>query len=469
MHVIGLFLQLALTLVCRAPAPGAQVPLWSGTLAGSEHAAEFRVQLRARTPGASWEDARRACGVLTVSIDERYEQHVFLAGNGEWAGYEFIVGPVAPGLHAIRLDWMRDWTPDLAQAPELRDVRLEPLRQDDPALEPVLRAPSIWLRADTIGRFSDVPLALYWERLKAPPGERLVYTLIMTNEDGGTNTERLMARWGRTSDIEWCYAHAGAGDAREDSYQGRDHETLAFRGRYDGWHPNLYDVTLNNIFSDAPSGAAQTVRVRPLPVFADLARSTRESVMERFPWLYAVMAAEMEREGKIESPGDPATAAVSDLRNYAYVELCAEQRGTELRFEVQLTHSERWFSSDHLDPKARIERSGCVRSSVELPPGTRPGQIGALRVECLPEPTREGGLPGPPPPGAGPERRAPVHARPHLPAGAERARTAPAGFAEAGQVAHGADAPNALKHPLGWPAAGGARPAAGFRLSEPSA
>ncbi len=304
--------------------------------------------------------------------------------------YEFVVGPVAPGTHTIRLDWMRDWTPDLTQEPELRDIRLEPLRQADPALEPVLRAPSLWLRADTIGRFSDVPLALYWERLKTPRGERLVYTVIMTNEDGGTNTERLMARWGRTTDIEWCYAHEGSGADREDTYQGRDHETIPFHGRYDGWHPNLYDVTVNNVFSDTPAGAAQTVRVRPFPVFADLARSTRESVMERFPWLYGVMADEMEREGKLESPADPATAAVSDLRNYAYVEVCAEQRGTELRFEVQLDGGGRWFSSDHLDPKARIERSGCFRSSVELPPGTLPRQISALRIECLPEPARGG-------------------------------------------------------------------------------
>ena len=29
--------------------------------------------------------------------------------------------------------------------------------------------------------------------------------MIWSNEDGGTNTPALMARWGRTTDIEWIY------------------------------------------------------------------------------------------------------------------------------------------------------------------------------------------------------------------------------------------------------------------------
>jgi hypothetical protein len=33
----------------------------------------------------------------------------------------------------------------------------------------------------------------------------LQYSIIWSNEDGGTNTPQLMARWGRSTDIEWIY------------------------------------------------------------------------------------------------------------------------------------------------------------------------------------------------------------------------------------------------------------------------
>jgi hypothetical protein len=385
-------MQLVLICLLVAIQIPAEQTVWSGPVTATEEAREYHLHLQARTAGASWADASRACGLLRLTVDGTYDQHIFLAAGSQWADYDVVAGPMAPGVHDVRLTWFRDWTPGLERAPELRDVRLTPVREKDPAQEPVLRSPSIWLRADTIGRFSDVPLVMYYEEAKTEPGTPLVYTIIMTNEDGGTNTERLMARWGRTTDIEWCYSYPQPGSGVPETFQGRDHKVIPFRGRYDGWHPNLYDVTRNNVFSDTPSGS-QPVRVRPIPVFADLSRSTRESVMDRFPWLYRVMADEMEREGKIESPADPLTNAVSDLLNYVYVDVCADQRGTELRFEAQLKGNPRRFSSDHLDPKARIERSGCFRSSIELPPGSSASQIGAVQVQCLPVPLREGERP----------------------------------------------------------------------------
>ena len=89
--------------------------------------------------------------------------------------------------------------------------------------------------------------------------------------------------------------------ARERQYQARDHKTLPFRGRKQGAHPILYDATRNNVFADALEDAPE-VRVRLLPVFADLGGRARELVMDRFPWTYAIMAAEMERENKISPP-----------------------------------------------------------------------------------------------------------------------------------------------------------------------
>lgn len=112
--------------------------------------------------------------------------------------------------------------------------------------------------------------------------------------------------------------------------------------------------------------------------------------MDRHPWIYALMAQEMIREGKLEEPADAESVRVSDLRNYAYVEACAWQDGTELSFEVLLRGGERWYSSHHGDPKARVGRSGCFRSSVELPGGTDASRIGALRIACFEAPPPKG-------------------------------------------------------------------------------
>jgi hypothetical protein len=292
----------------------------------------------------------------------------------------------------LRIEHNRAWTPELQHRPEILDYRAVALNRSDALQEPAWRAPILHLREETARRLSDVPLLMYWEREQRSTGQLLVYTVIFSNEDGGTNTERLMARWGRTADIEWCYAVESRRGRTSETYQAKDHKVLAFRGRYEGSHPLLYDATQNNNFSDmVPERSA--VRVRPYPVPGDLNGGSREVVMDRYPWTYAVTALEMKREGKLEEPGDPASVEVSDVRNYAVLELCAQQRGTELRFELRIAGSDRWFSSDHLDPKARIERDGCFRSTVELPPGTRPEQLRLLRIQSLPAPVPEGQRP----------------------------------------------------------------------------
>ena len=55
----------------------------------------------------------------------------------------------------------------------------------------------VFARKNTIGKFSDIPLVLYAERLVEDGHPLLQYTMIFSNEDGGTSTRALMARWGR--------------------------------------------------------------------------------------------------------------------------------------------------------------------------------------------------------------------------------------------------------------------------------
>lgn len=348
---------------------------------------EFVMTIRAQAPRTSWETPGRECTLLEIRIDGRYDQHIFLVHWTREEEYPVQIGPLAPGEHLLEILWDRSWRPDLAERPIVTSVTY---RAVEGSMETLLRAPILYLRPDTIGRFSDLPLLVY---TNVEPGDlsaaQMTYTVILTNEDGGTNTERLMARWGRTTDIEWFYAYDSVDGRFREIIQGPDHKTLPFVGTHEGKHPVIFDVTQNNNFSDkAPPGAS--VRVRLVPVDGALGGRARETVMDRFPWTYAVTAAEMRREGRIEDPGNPATAAVSDPRNYLAIEVCAEQSGTELFFEAILRDRPSAFSSDHGDPKARIGRNGCFRSTIELPPGTRAADLDRIRIHATAAPAANG-------------------------------------------------------------------------------
>ena len=84
-----------------------------------------------------------------------------------------------------------------------------------PGLRVYANAPILFARLNTVGKFSDIPLLLYCERLQENSEPVLQYTVIFSNEDGGTSTRALMARWGRSTDIEYVYKRftkSGAGD-----------------------------------------------------------------------------------------------------------------------------------------------------------------------------------------------------------------------------------------------------------------
>jgi len=80
----------------------------------------------------------------------------------------------------------------------------------------------LFARANTVAKPSDIPLIVYCERLSENGVGFLQYTVIFSNEDGGTSTRALMARWGRTTDVEYVY-RAFPGRA---TIQAKDHKEV---------------------------------------------------------------------------------------------------------------------------------------------------------------------------------------------------------------------------------------------------
>jgi hypothetical protein len=125
------------------------------------------------------------------------------------------------------------------------------------------------------------------------------------------------------------------------------------------------------------------VQYRFVPVAADLSGHSREELMDRFPWTYQVAAQELKREGKLRGPGAEKTA-IADPRDYIYFELNADNRNLgAAAVWVKLKSDSRWRSSHRGRLDLAIARSGWFRTTVELPPGTRPDSVDSIALECV--------------------------------------------------------------------------------------
>lgn len=359
---------------------------------------EVGLEIEVRSPGASWARKGAEAAALLISVDGAYNQDLLLWAGDEVFRYRVILGRFPKGKHTVSvvLNMARSAAgARRAEVKSLRPLLLATARgtggidEDQLALA---HSPVLYARANTIDRFTDLPLLMYYEILRAGGDELIVrYTAIFTNEDGGTQTAALMARWGRATDIEWVYQFRVRGQRIiEETYQGVEHETKSFTGpRVGGSHPLLAVASDNNNFSDL---ACSAVRFAPLPIRARLETATRESVMDTYPQTYRVMTEELLREKRIsDAPADVNT--IADPRKYLYIEAVSEQEGTALAFDVKVAGQSKIFASDLGDARLRIDRSGYFRTAVHLPKGVSPAAIETITARChaSQKPTRERG------------------------------------------------------------------------------
>src|SRR5262249_6847038 len=158
-----------------------------------------------------------------------------------------------------------------------------------------------------------------------------------------------------------------------------------FRGKRDGSHPLLMPITDNNMIGEADTPGP--IRYQIAPIFVDLTGHSREEVMDRHPITYKLMAQELKREGKLRPFGTVDGEKVSDPLNYLYFEMKIARTESAVAALVRLKGDPHWYSSHlgHADYAIRTWRrnaaespSGFVRTTVELPPGTKPERISEI-------------------------------------------------------------------------------------------
>jgi len=375
------------------------------------HEARFRVErpsevvatLTAACERCDWGQPGREAAALVLSVDGKYSQHLILSRGASPADYRVALGGLAAGRHELRIHLDR-----AASAKQVGRVAVERARfalvpEDGREHAMLAYAPVLHARPDTLERFTDLPLLMWCERETIPGGYRLRYSVIFSNEDGGTPIDRLMATWGRSTDIEYVYSAEldEAGKLAGEEFQGKEHKLLPFRGPHEGTHPLEWVVTDNNMVGDHGD---TNRRYALVPEIFDLTEVSREAVMDAHPWTYRVSAEEARREGRVAEDARPGTGKIPDPRRFATLEACGEVHDAALSFALGAAGpggETRWYESDGGLPRFRIARSGCFRSAVALPPGEAERLV-ALRVRANTRPPQEG--------------------EPPLPAGAGRAR-----------------------------------------------
>lgn len=323
-------------------------------------------------PGADWSKAGHEAAMADVRVDNGAPFQVMLYGGDAPRKYSVFLGHLEAGKHEITVEQNRTYS-----APQTSVKIVNVYVSGGLEFDWIQRAPILYARKNTIGKFTDVPVLVYAERLQEGGKQFLQYTVIFTNEDGGTSTRALMARWGRTTDIEYVYRlDIATGRA---IIQGRGHKDIEYGGKLEGAHPLLIPVTDNNMVADeVPS----EVRYQIAPILVDLSTHSRELVMDEDPLTYALMSMELEREGKLRQFGVVDGQKISDVRNYLYIEAKIAVVNSGLVTLVRRKDEAMWRSSALGRMDYAVDRDGWIRTTVELPPGTRPDQLGEIGFGC---------------------------------------------------------------------------------------
>lgn len=330
-----------------------------------------------------WATKDKESAVLTLFLDkdttEQNQDIVLFMGKQPFT-YRVLLGNLKKGRHSLRFQFNGEKSSPGASTIHVQQMNWKVISKDDPDYLVYHYSPVLYGRDDN--NYTDTPLLMYHEIKSHNSKQMLEYTVIWSNEDGGTDSPSLMSRWGRTTDIELIYRAILGENSQilDEFYHGEGHDTLRFHGARIAGHPVLRTSTLNNLVSD--SGKTQ-LKFFLSPELKKMKPHSREIFMDQFPWTYKVMAQEMHREGKYEIPGNPDTPAVSDARNYLYFEFNSTMEGEELAliFAVQLKGSTSWFYSNHKSKDVQsVNRGGWRRTTIELPPGTKLENLGKLKI-----------------------------------------------------------------------------------------
>src|SRR3954470_21083664 len=234
-----------------AAAPAAHATALAGAQFTVGQTTEGFLSFRASAPGTDWRRSGHEAALLSVAVDGRNVGDVIAVRGARPSRYRVALGRVRTGMHIVAISLDRRRSPRkvrTAQAGKLRITLAKPSNLVS-QYAPILYGRDL---PEIPGRFennhTDAPLLAYHTVSKDAAGDTtLEYTVIWSNEDAGTDAPGLMARWGRTTDIEWIYRVTldRRGRKLSDAYQGPHPAILPSAGAQQH-RPPLRTATGNN-------------------------------------------------------------------------------------------------------------------------------------------------------------------------------------------------------------------------------
>lgn len=337
--------------------------------------------------GGDWSIAGKEAALADVTVDGASVQNVMTYAGARHT-YPIFLGVLSAGEHKLAVKQNTQYGAAGATL-EAYDAKFREIARDSSYYPVLAYTPVLFARANTVGKFTDVPMIIYVERLVEKGEPLLSYTVIFSNEDGGTSTRALMARWGRTTDVEYVYKAFlnPDGTLKRATMQGRGHQEVEFNGQREGAHPLMIPVTDNNMVSGEATSA---IRYQIAPVEIDLSHHSRELIIDEHPLAYRVMSQELLREDKLRPFGTVDGNKVSDPRNYLYIEAKITTQQSGVAAMLRLKGESQWRTSNLGREDYAMDRSGWVRTTIELPPGTRADAVEEIGFLCVVVRTKEG-------------------------------------------------------------------------------
>ena len=337
-----------------------------------------------------------------VWLDGRWSQDVVLFAGAEPFTYEVALGPrrARPAPRRGRRS-----TPPSPRRARAACACAGSRRRSCRSTDAVARhAPILYGRdlPEIPGRYenavTDVPLLAYHTRAQDADGTTTIeYTTIWSNEDGGTNTPALMARWGRTTDIEWIYRVVldPRGRIVREEYQAPNHETKPFTGAKEGRHPLLVNVTANNNLEQVtdpaarrPATASSPTRRARCPPAGPARRSWTPS---RGPtgsaprsWRARASSSRCPTRTRRSSPTSATTCSPRSTRTRPTRRRRRRARGSAPRSRSSCAAATAGTTSHHDVPDWSIQRDDPAATTVELPPGTTSDDVAAIKAVAVP-------------------------------------------------------------------------------------
>jgi len=141
-----------------------------------EKEGEVRAVVHAGCARCDWGEAGREAVALRLAVDGAYSQHLMLARGETPADYPVTLGRLAAGTHRLTIE--RDAELSASGAgPASIDVPtvdvLLPAKNDDFTAQSM--APILYARPNTVGRFTDLPILMWYEIVPTARGRQFRY------------------------------------------------------------------------------------------------------------------------------------------------------------------------------------------------------------------------------------------------------------------------------------------------------